>query len=462
MEETQSMSEAKAQGSSQQISMREFYMVMFVHKWTIIISFILMFFAIVWGLSIREELYIASVKFFVNRALPQQASLRYVGRLEWEEEINSIAEMGRSQGVLVTTAKAFDALRGWENPPEDRIGEMAAGLATMIEVLPVQETDIINILVRDVDADTSIILADLYGKAFLSEFRRVSKISHGREFFQGALTSVELNIRNAKDEKAALQEAMDLYDWNHEQVSISETVQQFQRELTRARLERTLFEDQVDLEQDYYESPDDFTLTPSLRADKLVNKLEFVITDTELTLAELRTRYAPGHRLVQAKALELAAVKLQMADMIERTIEEHLLQLQQMLTAERVLEEAIAEANRRLEHIPRNAVQLEYFDAYINAQWQLYSELITKFTDMQASDEKSLIENRIVRLGPPNIGGIEGLTPNVVYYLVAPLFALLLAIAIAFMKEAMTHTFQKPVELEEFTGLPVLASFRKL
>ncbi len=462
MEDSQAKIDATEQEGSQQISLREFYMVIFVHKWTIATSFVIMLLAIFWGLSVREELYIASVKFYVNRALPQASSLRSVTRLDWEEEINSIAEMGRSQGVLIETAIAFDALRGWVDPPEARTGEMAFGLATMIEVVPVQETDIINIMVRDADADTSIILADLYGQAFLSEFRRVHQISHSREFFEGALSDVEMNILSAKGEKAQLQETMNLYDWKHEQIAISESVQQFQRELTRARMARTIYEEQVELESGYFDDPESFILTTSLREDKLVSKLEFEITEMELDYAEIRSRYAPGHRVVQAKATELESARLQLENLITKTIEEHQLKLEQLLTAERVLEEAIVESNKRLETVPTNVVKLEYFDDYITAQWALYKELITKFSDVQASDEQSLIENRIVRLGPPNIGGIEGLIPRVVYVVVAPLFALLLAVAIAFMKEATAHTFQKPMELEEYCGLPVLANFRKL
>ncbi len=159
--ETSDIQQQGAEQSSPQISLREFFMVIFVHKWTIVIAFIIMLAAILMGLSLRERLFVASVKFFVNRDLPQQTALRFSGRLEWEEEINSIAEMGRSQGVLVQTARLYDALRGWPDPPESRINEIAAGLATMVEVVPVQETDIINVLVRDADADTSVIIADL-------------------------------------------------------------------------------------------------------------------------------------------------------------------------------------------------------------------------------------------------------------------------------------------------------------
>lgn len=454
--------QARPQGTQQQISVREFYMVLFLHKWTIVGSFIVLLIAILWGLSLRERLFVASVKFFVNRALPQQAAIRYIGRLEWEEEINSLAEMGRSQGVLSEAARRFDELRGWPDPPQARTMEIAAGLATMVEVLPVQETDIINILVRDTDADTALAIADLYGRSFLQEFRRISRESHGRTYFEDALQTVEDRIREAKESKAQLQETSKLYDWNHLEISLEETAQQLSRDLAERRIERSIFEAQLAQERKYLAQPDSAVLTAALREDKLVQKMEYTVNELRMELAELRARYTPDHRLVQLKADELRSAEIEFGDAVRRAIAEHEHRLDELLTGERVLVAAIRDFEAQLENIPTNAARLEYYDAYIDQQWRLYGELITKYSDTQASEAQSLLENQILQLGPANIGGIEGETPKVVNLVVAPLFALLLAVAIAFMKEATTHTFQKRAELEDLTGLPVLASFRKL
>jgi len=455
------VSQPRAQ-ASQQFSLREFYMVLFLHKWTVIGSFIVLLAAIFWGLSLREQLYVASVKFFVNRALPQQAAIRYIGRLEWEEEINSLAEMGRSQGVLTSAARRLDELRGWSDPPLARSQEIAAGLATMVEVLPVQETDILNILVRDADADTAIAIAEIYGRSFLEEFSRVSRESHGRTYFEEALENVELRIRTAKDSKATLQEGEQLYNWSHQEISLTETVQQLSRDLAKRRIDRGIFEQQISQERAYVADPDSSVLPTSLREDKLVSKLEFVVSDLQLELAELEARYTDEHRMVRLKRDELATAEREYARSLSEVLEQHEARLLDMHAGESILEDAIAGFQAQLEHIPANAAKLEYYDAYIDQQWRLYGELVTKYSDTQASDAESLLENQIVQLGPPVIGGVEGMTPNVVRLVVAPLFALILAIAIAFMKEATTHTFQKRTELEDLTGLPVLASFRRL
>jgi capsular polysaccharide biosynthesis protein len=445
-----------------QFSQREFFMVLFLHKWTVIGSFIVLLAAIQWGLSLRQSLYVASVKFFVNRALPQQTAIRYVGRLEWEEEINSLAEMGRSQGVLSLTARRFDELRGWSDPPPERRMEIAAGLATMVEVVPVQETNIINILVRDADADTAIIIAELYGHSFLEDFQRISRESHGRAYFEEALVDVETRIRTAKDSKTQLQESAELYNWANQEISLSESVQQLSRELAKRRIERGIFEQQLKQEREYSARPDSAVLPLSLREDRLVGKLEFVVNDLRMELAALESRYTGEHRMVRLKREELASAKRELVATLSDLLAQHEARLQDMLAGEAMLEQAIAGFQAQLEHIPGDAAELEYYDDYITQQWRLYGELVTKYSDSQASVAQSLLENQILQLGPPIIGGVEGLTPRFVRVFVAPLFALVLAVAIAFMKEATTHTFQKRTELEDLTGVPVLASFRKL
>ncbi len=455
----------KAAGRGQetrQITTREFYMVIFVHKWTIFAAFIVLLVAILWGLSLRERLFVSSAKFYVNRALQQQSSLRFISNLTWEEQINSIAEIGRSQGVLVRASRAFDQVRGWENPPESRVQEIAAGLSTMIEVLPVPETDIINILVRDEDADTSLLIADIYGQGFVREFQRVSQQSHSRTFYQNAIRDVEDKIKEAKAAKSDLQEEARLFNWQHEEMSLTESIHILTRELTKKRVNREILEKELEFEKACAVSESDFIYTSSLREDDLVNQLEFRMNELRMELAELESRYTADHRLVMAKQSEIEAAREHRNEILARKVREHEQQVEELRSGELVIVDTITEMEERLDEIPAGAVQLAYYDAYIQSQWRLYSELITKYNDTRASDEQSLIENQLVSLGPPNIGGIEGETTKVVYWVVAPIFAFLLAVSVAFMAEATNHSFQKTAELEEFSGLPVLATFRKI
>lgn len=448
--------------TARQINVREFWGIVFLHKWTIALSFVVILAAILWGLSLRGRSYVASVKIYVNRNLTQQVSLAYVGRLEWAEEINSIAEIGRSQGVLTAAARMYDQRRGWPDPPPERVQFIAAGLATMVEVLPVQETSIINILVHDEDPDSALIVADVYGQAFLEEHQRISHQSQGREFFNNALDDVQQRISETLSAKAELQEDTEVYNWSQQQQSLTETEQSLLRELTRKRTERMVLERQVEMERAQLERGSDTVVTLSLRQDRLLEIVEARVADLQLELAELSSRYTDDNRLVQVKRHELAAARRQREDLLRRLVAEREQHLEALRAGERVLQDAIEETRRVLRAIPASVAQLSYYDAYIERQWELYRELIVKYNDTLASDEQSLVERQLVRLGPPNIGGIEGEMPRVVIVLVAPIFALLLALAIAFMVEATTHSFQKAAEIEAFCDLPVLATFRKI
>jgi capsular polysaccharide biosynthesis protein len=445
-----------------QISNRDFWMVIFLHKWTIVIAAIIMFFAITWGLSLRQERYVASVKFWYNRALPQQTSLRSYGRLEWEEEINSLAEVGRSHGVLEKTAIAFDTARGWEDPPRYRIDEMCFGLSTMIEVVPVPETNIINIMVRDTDADTSLMLADIYGKNFVAEFNRINLHSKNREYFEKAILGIEKKIMIASSERAQIQEDTGLYSWRHEEVSLVETQASLYRDKMRKTLARTELENSVNMEMKFLDVEQDYTYTSSLRNDNLISKVRHKVTDLTLELAEVKSKYTPEHPVVIAKTEQLEAGKQQLKDLIELVVAEHGQQIQEFRAAEDAIVTAMDEVDQIRRIMPEHSARLEYLDDFVKAQWRLYYELIMKYNDTLVGDEGGLMTDQLVSLGPPNIGGLEGATPKAVIVVVAPIFALLLAIAIAFMAEATNHSFQKAEALEEFTGIPVLAVFKKI
>ena len=445
-----------------QVTVREFYTVLFVHKWTIIISFAVMLAAIFWGLSLRQRQYIASVKFFVNRSVQQEASLRYIGTRDWEEQINSISEIGRSQGVLRSAALEFDALRGWPDPPVWRTQQISAGLETMVEVSPVPETAIINILIKDVDPDTALIIAEIYGKNFATEVRNMSQQSESRIFFEGAITEVESKISKANEAKADLQAETQLNNWEHEQMALVESIQILTRDLTAKRVDRMVLQEQVRSEEEALAVGDYKVLTAVLRSDEFLKQVKFRIGDLRLELAELDSRYTPDHRSVIAKQEELKIAEEQLATLIDLAVTEHRQRLRELVEAENVVATTIAAMHERLNSIPASAAQLSYFDSYISSQWRLYGELITKLNDTLASSEMSLLEHQVVQLGAPNIGGVVGETQKAVYMVIAPIFALLLAVSIAFMVEAADHTFQKSADLEEYSGLPVLAIFRKI
>ncbi|MCP4549092.1 MAG: hypothetical protein GY835_21760 [bacterium] len=445
-----------------QLSVREFVAVVFIHKWTIFVSFLILLFAILWGLSLRERVYVASVKFYINRALQQQASLRYVGLLEWEEEINSLAEMGRSQGVLTGVAREFDELRGWENPPLARMQEVAGSIATIVEVTPVPETDIINILVRDADADTALVLAELYGSNFIKEFMHISHKSHGKDFFENALIDLENKIEETNAKKVVLQSEQDLYSWEHEIGALNESVQLLERELINMQMRRGMLEKQIELESRFFDDPDNFVLTTRLRENKLIDQIEYELGRLEFELSRLSSTYTAEHRLVKAQHMQIEATKIQRFSMIEAVIVENRQRVEELFSGEIHLQQEIDRIRKRLAEIPAGAAQLEYYNSYLVSQWRLHSELIQKYNDAVASVEQSLLENEVVQLGPPNIGGLEGQTPKIVSFFVAPIFALLLSLSLAFLMEATNHSFQKPADIEDFTGLPVLASFRKI
>ena len=447
---------------ARQINLREFYSIIFTHKWSIAAIFVILMAAISWGMSLRERQYVASLKLYVNRGLLQQVSMGYVGRLEWEEEINSIAEIGRSQGVLSIAAREWDRVRGWPDPPPGRVQMIATGLATMVEVLPVQETDIINILVHETDADTALAIAEIYGTAFMVEHNRVNRHSYGRDFFSKAIADVETRIRGALDARASLQSESDIVSWPHQQIALTETEEMLKRELNNRSIERRVLEHQVAMEQSVFEEGFDFVITPELKGDELLRLLESQIANLKLDLAELESRYTEDHRLVRAKREELMSAQQQRYDHIVMLVRVREKQLAQAYEKERILKDTIREVNARMHGMPEDVAQMNFYDNFVENQWALYSELLTKYNDSLARDEQEVVEKQLVPLGPANIGGVEGEVPKFVFVFIIPAFALLLAIAFAFMIEATSSSFQTVAQLEAFSGLPVLASFRKL
>lgn len=443
-------------------SVRDVVAILFIHKWVIFVSFIILLSAIFWGLSLRQAFFVSTVEYYVDRSFSNQMGITYTPGMDYEEEMNSIAELGRSQGVLNSFARGFDRARGWENPSAEQSKLVAGALAEYIEISPVPETNMIQIRVRDADPDTALMIADLFSTAFQEEYIRIHRPEFGREFVQKNIDQLENRIREANEAKAELQADALLFDMRVVETRMAENKAIFERQLTDTRIKLRTLESQIERDNDVY---DEFggEMIPSigLRTDPLVERYTNRLADLKMSLSHLESKYMPDYPLVIAKKEEIKKVNEQKDRAINLSIQTRTDKLEGLKESERILSDTISELETRLREMPKNAGGIQYYEEFLKMQWNLYARLITKFNDKLVDEEFTIMDKKLVKLGDPVISDIEGLTPPLIYALVAPLFAFVLAISSAFMVEATGQSFQKPADVEEFTGLPVFATFRK-
>ncbi len=444
-------------------SVRDVVAILFVHKWVILVSFIILLAAIFWGLSLRKAMFVSTVKYYVDRTYNQQMGITYTPGMDYEEEMNSIAELGRSQGVLLTFARGFDQARGWENPPAQQSERVAAALAEYIEVSPVPETNMIQIRARDADPDTALMLATVYSQAFHEEYKRIHRPEFGREFVQRNITQLEDRIREANQAKAELQSDAMLFDMRAVETRLAENKAIFERQLTDTRVKRKTLENQLNRDKEVLASAGgDMVPSIELRSDPLVERYENRLADLRMSLSQLESKYTAGHPNVLAKKEEIEDVQSQKIEAINLSIKTREQKLAGVKESEQILVDAIKELESRFKEMPKHAGDIAYYQEFLDMQWNLYARLITKFNDKLVDEEFTIMDKKLVKLGEPVISDLEGVTPTIVYALVAPLFAFVLAISAAFMVEATGQSFQKPADVENYTGLPVFATFRKI
>ncbi len=444
-------------------SVRDVVGILFIHKWVILVSFIILLAAIFWGLSLRKAMFVSSVKYYVDRSYQSQMGITYTPGMDYEEEMNSIAELGRSQGVLLAFARGYDQAKGWENPPARQSERVAAAMGKYIDVTPVPETNMIQIRARDADPDTALIIANVYAKAFFEEYKRIHRPEFGREFVQRNIKQLEARIKEANDAKAQLESEELLFDARAVTTRMVENKAIFERQLTDVQIKRKTLESQINRNKSLLENGGG-ELIPSieLRSDPLVERYENRLADLDIELSEMQSKYMPDHPLIIAKLEEIVDVKRQKRaafDLSIQTSEQKLIGLRE---SETILSETVAELETRMREIPEFTRDIDYYQEFLDMQWNLYARLTTKFNDKLVDEEFTIMDKKLVKLGEPMISDLEGVTPPIVYILVAPIFAFVLAISAAFMVEATGQSFQKPADIEEYTGLPVYATFRKI
>ncbi|MDP6669931.1 MAG: hypothetical protein QF492_08525, partial [Candidatus Krumholzibacteria bacterium] len=289
------------------MSPRDIVTIAFVHKWLILISFLILLAGIFWGLSLRKPAFISSVKYYVDRRFHEELGMTYMRGLDWEEEINSVAELARSQGVMMKAGQNYLELRGWEEPPIENVRLAAGAFAEIVEVSPVPETDIINIQVHEADADTAMIIAEIYGQSFAAEYTRIRRKDYSLEFIQSNIARLENRIEGINQQKSALQSQSGVYDARVVQSRLMESMAFFERDLTEVEHEIVVLGMQLERDRELEKDRDgDFVASQDLRNDSLIRKFESRVSDLKMKLADERSKYTDDHPVVRASLAELA------------------------------------------------------------------------------------------------------------------------------------------------------------
>jgi uncharacterized protein involved in exopolysaccharide biosynthesis len=473
------------------VSAKDLAAILARRKWQILITFVLVVAAVIAGTLLMPKQYETRMKVLVKNeradmivSADRNGSSGYVGEVS-ETQINSEIELLTSNDLLqgVVTQCGLDRRQqGAESAGEDHsvsIEKAAKRLGRDLKVSPVRKADIIEVVYADTDPHRAVAvlasLADLYLEAHL----KVHGTPGTYEFFRGQAERYQRELQDADAKLADFRRSENIVMLPEQKNALLDKATESESALLQAEAAAEEYTRKIADTRHALGTAQPRVVTQSrtLTNQFSVEKLHTMLAELQNRRTELLAKFRPDDRLVQEVDQELRdtqvaleqATKLtgveQATDVnpVHQALELDLDRQQAELAGLQSRRDALANQTAAYRsQLARLADATASFDDLVRTEkkaednYLLYAKK-TEEARIAESLDKQKISNVAIAETPvePHVPSKPNVPLNMA---LGAMLAAILSLGGAFAADYFLDTVEQPRELEELTGLPVLAT----
>lgn len=192
----------------------------------------------------------------------------------------------------------------------------------------------------------------------------------------------------------------------------------------------------------------------AVMASPLVQKLRERQAELLQQLAQLSTRYKPGHPTMVNLRAEIDDVNRKLQDETDKTIRGVSGEVSAARAREAALRESLAGLQKGSAQQDKLQVQLRELSAEADANRALYDSFLQKFKQTSAQEDIQQADARMVTIAqPPMSSSYPNKTMIICFAIIVSLFV---GVALAFLFERLDNGFRTSDQLEKLVGMPTL------
>jgi uncharacterized protein involved in exopolysaccharide biosynthesis len=435
-----------------QATTREFLSVLFRRKWFIIGLFLVASVTVV-ALSLTTPVtYQSSGRVLIVRG--ERLSALTPGRQifsDWEEDLGSEVQVARSE-VVVARAREILTAEATEGAPDIGINPGAVDAEVM------GKTNVLGIGYTDLDPAKAERIANALITAYVEQRQSKQVLGRPESFFEAEMSQVDRDITRKLAERQRFSSATGVTDVEGQGRAWADQLGVARQRRNEAMAELAEARSSLDAMRLLAQDPniDLPTLGTPFTNESALISLKQKIVEQQTRIAQLRERFRDETPEVQNAIETLETLQ----SLLRREVDARLTMSRSrvgMLEARLgVYENDIRALEERLSVMPNSQGTLGELDAEIKTLRERYDQL-AKSRDQSRITANTIQGRNVVLLEPA--GPARPLnTRDYVRMALAPAFALVLGIGLAFFIDGLDLTVRSRAQAEEYLELPVLAS----
>lgn len=438
-----------------QATTRDFLAVVFRQLWVIVTVFLIASLSVI-VVSLRSPTtYESSSRIRVNRGQKQSVLQSNLQVFPWEEEISSELETVKSLPVAQRAQRLLDQ---WaeEGKLNEKIRMSPSGVAAGV----LGESSVIEISYTSRDAETCVPVTNAVTQAYMDFRRESATVPFVKEFFEREIAAVDSAMASVMQRREAFISETGAVDPEEEQHTLFSLLQNSEAELANVEQELRVHAQSLEEARRLVAESDvpdpGYFLQLQLGNQPTLNRLKTDLVSLTQQREDLSSRQTPDHPELRGVLQALAEVNVQIRKEAAASIE--LLEAKRQALAERAatLRSQAASYRNQLERLPYQQNALNQLDHEMLTLRDRYKELVGK--EITARIQQATSPDWTVTLFAPATRPRALRTTDYVRLALAPLLSLVVGLMLAFFLDSLDHSLKTASDVEEYLGVPVLAS----
>lgn len=438
-----------------QATTRDFLAVVFRQLWVIVAVFLIASLSVV-VVSLRSPTNYESESLVrVARGQKQSVLQSNLQVFPWEEEISTELETVKSLPVVLRAQKILDNWHA-EGKLNSKFRLSPSGVGAGLR----GESNVIVISYNSRDAEACQPVTNAVTQAYMDYRHDSATVPFVNEFFQREIGSVDSAMAGVMQRRQAFVSETGAVDPEEEQHALFTLIQNMESEQAQVREDirmtvQSLEQGRVYLTQSELPDPGYF-FQLNLGNQQSLSKLKVDLSELEQRRESLASRQTPDHPELKSVLTSLTEIRAQIAE--EAAASMDLLESRRQMLQERDRSLASQMANYRMQlgKLPYQQSALNQLDHEMQTLRDRYKELVGK--EITARIQQATSPDWTVTLYA-TAGRPKALrTTDYVRLALAPLLSLVVGLMLAFFLDSLDHSLKTAGDVEEYLGIPVLAS----
>lgn len=438
-----------------QATTRDFLAVVFRQLWVIVAVFLIASLSVI-VVSLRSPTnYESNSLVRVSRGQKQSVLQSNLQVFPWEEEISTELETVKSLPVVQRAQKILET---WHQ--EGKLNRKFRLSPSGVGAGLVGESNVIIISYNNRDAESCQPVTNAVTQAYMDYRRDSATVPFVNEFFQREIGAVDSAMTAVMARRQGFVTETGAVDPEEEQHALFSLIQNMDADQAQVREDIRMVAQSHLQGRRYLETealPDPgFFFQLNLGNQQSLSKLKTDLSELEQRRELLASRQTADHPELKGVLTSLEAVRTQIQTEAKASLE--LLEVRQQLLAERdrSLSGQLANYRSQLEKLPFQQSALNQLDHQMQTLRDRYKELVGK--EITARIQQATSPDWTVTLYAP-AGRPKALrTTDYVRLALAPLLSLVVGLMLAFFLDSLDHSLKTAGDVEEYLGIPVLAS----